>query len=96
MFEVNKLLNFMSRLQGWAQTELRRQGVQDFPSAMAAVDCLIDYKVTFSPTPTQKRKGQKQESSQKLESKTSKASGGKSWKKLDRLKWGESDFLTSY
>ena len=29
MSEVDKLFNFMSGLQGWAQTELRRQGVQD-------------------------------------------------------------------
>ena len=90
MSEVNKLFNFMSGLQGWAQTELRRQGVQDFPSAMAAVNCLFDYKVTSSPTPTQKGKGQKQESSRKLESKTSKTSGGKGWKKPDtQAKVGE-------
>ena len=27
MSEVDKMLNFMSRLQGWPQTELRRQGI---------------------------------------------------------------------
>ena len=59
MSEVNKLFNFMFGLQGWAQTELRRQGVQDLPSVMAAANCLFDYKVTTSPTPTQKGKGQK-------------------------------------
>ena len=80
MSEVDKLFNFMSGLQGWAQTELRRQGVQDLPSAMAAADCLSDYRVTSSPTPTQNRKGQKQESNRKSESKTSK-SRGKGWKK---------------
>ena len=80
MYEVDKLFNFMSRLQGWAQTELRRQGVQDLPSAMAAADCLSDYRVTSSPTPTQKGKGQKQELNRKSESKTSK-SGGKGWEK---------------
>ena len=90
MSEVDKLFNFMSRLQGWAQTELKRQGVQDLPSAMAAVDCLFDYKVTSSPTPTQKGKDQKQESSRKVESKTSKTSGGKGWKRLDsQAKVGE-------
>ena len=52
MSEVDKLFNFMSGLQGWAQTELRRQGVQDLPSAMAAADCLSDYRVTSSSTPT--------------------------------------------
>ena len=73
MSKVDKLFNFMSELQGWTQTELRRQGVQDLPSVMAAVDCLSDYKVTSSPTPTQKGKGQKQESNWKSESKTSKS-----------------------
>ena len=52
MSEVDKLFNFMSRLQGWPQTELRRQGVEDLPSAMAATDCIVDYKLTTSPTPT--------------------------------------------
>ena len=80
MSEVDKLFNFMSGLQGWAQTELRRQGVQDLPSAMATTNCLSDYRVTSSPTPTQKGKGQNKESNRKLDSKTSK-SGGKGWKK---------------
>ena len=70
MFKVYKLFNFMSRLQGWAQTELR-QGVQDLPSAMAAADYLVDYKLTSSsPIPTQKGKSQKKESSQKSDTKT--------------------------
>ena len=57
---------------------------------MAATDCVFDYKVTSSPTPTQKGKGKKQESSQKSESKTSKTSGGKGWKKHDtQAKVGE-------
>ena len=33
MSEVDKLFNLMFGLQGWAQIELRRQGVQDLPSA---------------------------------------------------------------
>ena len=81
MSEVNKLFNFIFRLQGSNQTELRRQGVQDLPLAMAATNYLVDYKMTSSPTPTQKGKGQKQESSWKSESKTSKKNGGKGWKK---------------
>ena len=44
---------------------------------------MVDYKMTCSPTPTQKGKGQKQESSQKLEAKTSKTSGGKGWKRTN-------------
>ena len=42
MFEEDKLFNFVSGLQAWAQTELRRQGVKDLPAAM---DCLVDYKL---------------------------------------------------
>ena len=80
MSEVDKLLNFMSELQGWAQTELRRQGVQYLPSAMATADCLSDYRVTSSSTPTQKGKGHNKESNRKSYAKTSK-SGGKGWKK---------------
>ena len=80
MSEVDKLFNFMSGLQGWAQTELRRQGVQDLPSAMEATDCLSNYRVTSSSTPTQKGKGQNKESNRKSKTKTSK-SGGKGWKK---------------
>ena len=80
MSKVDKLFNFMSGLQGWAQTELRRQGVQDLPSTMALADYLSDYRVTSSPTFARKEKGQKQEFNRKSEAKTSK-SGGKGWKK---------------
>ena len=90
MSEVDKLFNFMSELQGWAQTELRRLGVQDLPSAMATADCLVDYKLTSSSTPTQKGKGQKQESIQKSNMKNFKKNGGKGWKKPDaQAKVGE-------
>ena len=45
MSEEDKLFNFVSGLQGWAQTELRRQGVRDLTAAMAAADCLVDLKM---------------------------------------------------
>ena len=45
MSDEDKLFNFMSRLQGWAQTELRRQEIRDLPVAMVAADCLVDYKM---------------------------------------------------
>lgn len=45
MSEEDKLFNFMSGLQSWAQMELRRQGVKDLPSAMDAADSLVDYKL---------------------------------------------------
>ena len=44
MSEVDKLFNFMFGLQGWAQKKLRRQGVQDLPTSMVAVDCLAEAK----------------------------------------------------
>ena len=47
---------------------------------MAAADCLSDYRVTSSSTPTQKGKGHNKESNRKSDAKTSK-SGGKGWKK---------------
>jgi hypothetical protein len=44
MSEADKLYNFLSGLQGWAQLELRRQGVRDLPTAMAAADALVDFR----------------------------------------------------
>ena len=41
----DKLFNFISGLQGWAHTELRRKRVWDLPAAMVAVDCLVDFKM---------------------------------------------------
>ncbi|KAL6319749.1 hypothetical protein AAG906_036807 [Vitis piasezkii] len=54
MSEEDKLFNFMSGLQGWAQTELRRQGVRDLPATMAAADCLVDYKMGGAISTTQR------------------------------------------
>ncbi|KAL0364745.1 UNVERIFIED_CONTAM: hypothetical protein Sangu_0572100 [Sesamum angustifolium] len=54
MSEEDKLFNFLSGLQTWAQTELRRQGVKDLPSAISAADRLVDFRVTN--TLIQKRK----------------------------------------
>ena len=45
MLDEDKLFNFISGLQGWAQTELRRQGFRDLPTAMPVADCLVDYKM---------------------------------------------------
>ena len=69
---------------------MRRQGVQNLPSPMSIVDCLVYYKLTSSPTPTQKRKGQKQDSNRKTNPKTFKKSEGKGWKRPDmQAKVGE-------
>ena len=45
MSDEDKLFDFISGLQGWTQTELRRQGVRDLPAVMVAADFLVDYKI---------------------------------------------------
>ncbi|RVW15655.1 hypothetical protein CK203_075362 [Vitis vinifera] len=77
MSEEDKLFNFMSGLQGWAQTELRRQGVRDLPAAMAAADCLVDYKMGGAISTTQRPRSEGGKKA-KFEGKTSQKSG---WKK---------------
>ncbi|RVX18933.1 hypothetical protein CK203_007040 [Vitis vinifera] len=44
MTEKELLFNFMDNLQGWAEHELRRRGVQDLAIAMAIAESLTDYK----------------------------------------------------
>ncbi|XP_075111336.1 uncharacterized protein LOC142181743 [Nicotiana tabacum] len=44
MLEDNKLHNFISGMQAWAQNKLRRQKMKDLPSAIAAADSLVDYR----------------------------------------------------
>lgn len=43
MAEEDKLFNFISGLQGWAQVELRRQGVKTLHVAFAAANRLLDF-----------------------------------------------------
>ncbi|KAK9148304.1 hypothetical protein Scep_007061 [Stephania cephalantha] len=50
MSEEDKLFNFTTGLQTWAQAELRRQGVKDLPGAIAAADSLVDFKTSSSPS----------------------------------------------
>ncbi|XP_044510183.1 uncharacterized protein LOC123228802 [Mangifera indica] len=58
MSEEDKLFNFVSGLQPWAQAELRRQKVADLPSAVAAADGLVDYKLgPSSSNAGEKKKG---------------------------------------
>ena len=45
MSNDDKLFNFISRLQGWAWTKLKRQGVCDLLNKMVATNCLVDYKM---------------------------------------------------
>ena len=44
MTQEELLFNFMDNLQGWAEQELRRRGVQDLATAMAIAESLADYK----------------------------------------------------
>ncbi|RVW24815.1 hypothetical protein CK203_080348 [Vitis vinifera] len=44
MTQEELLFNFMDNLQGWAEQELRRRGVQDLATAIAIAESLTDYK----------------------------------------------------
>ncbi|XP_074373828.1 uncharacterized protein LOC141714196 [Apium graveolens] len=44
MSDDDKLFNFLVGLKPWVHAELRRQGVRDFPTAIATADGLVDYK----------------------------------------------------
>ena len=56
MSDEDKLFNFVSRLQGWAQKELQRQGVRDLPVVMATTYCLVDLKMVGAIDNMQKNK----------------------------------------
>ena len=43
MSNEDKLHNFISGMQGWAQNELRRQNVKDLPGAIVVADLLVDF-----------------------------------------------------
>lgn len=50
MSDEDKLHNFISGMQVWAQNELRRQNVKDLPSAIAVADSLVDFHPTYEPS----------------------------------------------
>ncbi|KAK4382000.1 RNA-directed DNA polymerase [Sesamum angolense] len=66
MSEEDKVFNFRSGLQTWAQTELRRQGVKDLPSAIAASNRLVDFRVANSCDLEKKKKDSADREIQKL------------------------------
>lgn len=88
MSEEDKLFNFMSGLQNWAQLELRRLGVKDLQSAMAAADGLADFKLTnksnFSEPSSSKSKD-------KNKKKDEKKAGSKKWDKGQKSKSVDDD-----
>ncbi|KAK4383415.1 hypothetical protein Sango_2777300 [Sesamum angolense] len=81
MSEEDKLFNFLSGMQTWAKTELRRQGVKDLPSAIATVDRLVDFRVANSCDLEKKKKDFGKE----------KGKSGKGWKdgKFKKKKYQE-------
>ncbi|XP_075087766.1 uncharacterized protein LOC142169758 [Nicotiana tabacum] len=69
MSDEDKLHNFISGMQGWAQNEIRRQKVKDLPSAIAAADALVDFcTASLTSDPISSYKSKKKEK-------------GKDWKK---------------
>ena len=64
MADEDKLFNFISGLQPWAQTELRRQAARDLPAAIAAADGLVDFRFVNASSESKKsKKGKKGQSS---------------------------------
>ena len=64
MTDEDRLFNFMSGLQAWAQTELRRQDVKDLQTAMAATDAPVDlraFKATNGAGSKMKDKGKRRD-----------------------------------
>ena len=57
MNENELLFNFMDNLQGWAEQELRRRGVQDLATAMAVAESLMDFRRGDSSQPKTSFKG---------------------------------------
>ena len=57
MSDKDSLFYFMDGLQAWAKTELRRRGVQDLASAIAAAESLIDYSSKDSNKSKEKKSG---------------------------------------
>ncbi|CAL9000421.1 unnamed protein product [Prunus brigantina] len=59
MFEEDKLFNFLTNLQPWAQTELRRQDVRSLNSAIAAAERLMDYRAAVTSSGKKEQGGKR-------------------------------------
>lgn len=55
-FDEDKLFNFFSSLQPWAQAELQKQNVKDLSNAITTTDGLMDYKLGSSSSNNDKKK----------------------------------------
>lgn len=69
MSDEDKLFNFLSGLQPWAQIEVRRQGAKDLPSAIATAEALVDLRLASAseadkskPRPKAKKRSSKRRS----------------------------------
>ncbi|XP_047335782.1 uncharacterized protein LOC124939344 [Impatiens glandulifera] len=81
MSEEDKLFNFLSGLQPWAQTELRRQDVKNLPSVVAAADRLVDFKAIGGANPDAKKHTQRDKGKAKSSEKEAAKSEGSYSKK---------------
>ncbi|KAH7845877.1 hypothetical protein Vadar_006951 [Vaccinium darrowii] len=88
MSEEDKLFNFMSGLQNWAQLELRRLGVKDLSSAIAAADGLADFKLTNKSNSSESSNSKSKDKNKK---KDEKKAGSKKWDKGQKGKSVEED-----
>lgn len=88
MSEVDRLFNFMSGLQPWAQTELRRQGLKDLPTAMAAAEGLMDFG---RPDGASNKKGTETRIGKPQENKNGRPVDGKKGGESSGTMSGESD-----
>ncbi|GKC73685.1 putative retrotransposon gag domain, aspartic peptidase domain protein [Tanacetum coccineum] len=56
LFDQDSLFYFLDGLQGWAKTELERQGVQDLSTAIAYAEALIDFSTRKESSKPKDRK----------------------------------------
>ncbi|XP_070049418.1 uncharacterized protein [Nicotiana tomentosiformis] len=77
MSEEDKLHNFMSGLQQWAQLELRRQNIQNLASAVTAADALDDFHLGEDSSTSKSNDGKKDKAREGKESENSNANEDK-------------------
>lgn len=64
MLDEDKLFNFMSGLQSWAQIELQTQAIKDLLAIIATADGLVDSRfINTSPSESKKSKDSKKDNS---------------------------------
>uniref|UniRef100_A0A803LHP5 Reverse transcriptase RNase H-like domain-containing protein n=1 Tax=Chenopodium quinoa TaxID=63459 RepID=A0A803LHP5_CHEQI len=87
MSEEDKLFQFMSGLKPWAQTDLRRQKVQDLNAAIVAAEALVDWKPSgVVENKGGKKKGNDRGKKRKFGKRKGFKSGDKSGQKSDNKK----------